>query len=875
MQEKYQPQEIELAAQAHWNKTGAALAVEDLSKPKYYCLSMFPYPSGKLHMGHVRNYTIGDVLARFHKMQGFNVMQPMGWDAFGMPAENAAIQNNVPPAKWTYANIEYMKGQLNRLGFAIDWSRELATCKPDYYRWEQWLFTRLYEKGLIYKRFGTVNWDPIDQTVLANEQVIDGRGWRSGALVEKREIPMYYMKITAYAEELLADLDQLTGWPEQVKLMQKNWIGKSEDVRFAFPYELDGKADNLWVFTTRADTIMGVTFVAVAAEHPLATYAAKNNPELAAFVEECKQGGVAEADLATMEKKGMPTGIFVTHPLTGEKVEVWVGNYVLMGYGDGAVMAVPSHDERDFAFAKKYGLKITQVIGEKDKDGSEKAFSTDAWEEWYATKDGYCVNSGKYSGLAYKAAVDAIAADLAAQGFGEKKVQFRLRDWGISRQRYWGCPIPIIHCPDCGDVPVPDEQLPVVLPEDVTVTGAGSPLAKMPSFYECTCPKCGKPARRETDTMDTLVESSWDFLRYCCPDNDKAMVDERVNYWCKGGIDQYIGGIEHAILHLLYSRFWTKLMRDVGLFGDSQFGEPFANLLTQGMVVAPTFYREAANGKKEWINPADVDVVHDERGRATGATLRSDGQPVVIGGTEKMSKSKNNGVDPQALIDQFGADTARLFIMFASPPDQSLEWSDAGVEGGYRFLKRLWRIVFEHVSAGVVASNAGGELSTELKTFRRQLHQTIGKVADDYGRRKQFNTAIAAVMELLNAFAKLGEDSAMARAVKQEALEAVALMLYPIVPHACEALFAELKPGQTAGEQLFPKVDPAALVQDEIELMLQVNGKLRGSLRVPAGADKAAIEVAALASEAAQKHLEGNAPKKLIVVPGRLVNIVV
>ena len=875
MQEKYQPQEIELAAQAHWNKTGAALAVEDLSKPKYYCLSMFPYPSGKLHMGHVRNYTIGDVLARFHKMQGFNVMQPMGWDAFGMPAENAAIQNNVPPAKWTYANIEYMKGQLNRLGFAIDWSRELATCKPDYYRWEQWLFTRLYEKGLIYKRFGTVNWDPIDQTVLANEQVIDGRGWRSGALVEKREIPMYYMKITAYAEELLADLDQLSGWPEQVKLMQKNWIGKSEGVRFAFPYELDGKADNLWVFTTRADTIMGVTFVAVAAEHPLATYAAKNNPELAAFVEECKQGGVAEADLATMEKKGMPTGIFVTHPLTGEKVEVWVGNYVLMGYGDGAVMAVPSHDERDFAFAKKYGLKITQVIGEKDKDGSEKAFSTDAWEEWYATKDGYCVNSGKYSGLAYKAAVDAIAADLAAQGFGEKKVQFRLRDWGISRQRYWGCPIPIIHCPDCGDVPVPDEQLPVVLPEDVTVTGAGSPLAKMPSFYECTCPKCGKPARRETDTMDTFVESSWYFLRYCCPDNDKAMVDERVNYWCKGGIDQYIGGIEHAILHLLYSRFWTKLMRDVGLFGDSQFGEPFANLLTQGMVVAPTFYREAANGKKEWINPADVDVVHDERGRATGATLRSDGQPVVIGGTEKMSKSKNNGVDPQALIDQFGADTARLFIMFASPPDQSLEWSDAGVEGGYRFLKRLWRIVFEHVSAGVVASNAGGELSTELKTFRRQLHQTIGKVADDYGRRKQFNTAIAAVMELLNAFAKLGEDSAMARAVKQEALEAVALMLYPIVPHACEALFAELKPGQTAGEQLFPKVDPAALVQDEIELMLQVNGKLRGSLRVPAGADKAAIEVAALASEAAQKHLEGNAPKKLIVVPGRLVNIVV
>ncbi len=875
MQEKYAPEDIELAAQAHWNKTHAARAVEDLTKPKYYCLSMFPYPSGKLHMGHVRNYTIGDVLSRFHTMLGYNVMQPMGWDAFGMPAENAAIQNNVPPAQWTYSNIEYMKGQLNRLGFAIDWEREVATCKPDYYRWEQWLFTRLFEKGLIYKRYGTVNWDPIDQTVLANEQVIDGRGWRSGALIEKREIPMYYMKITAYAEELLADLDQLGGWPEQVKLMQKNWIGKSEGVRFAFPYELDGKADKLWVFTTRADTIMGVTFVAVAAEHALATYAAKNNPELAAFIEECKQGGVAEADIATMEKKGMPTGIFVTHPLTGEKVEVWVGNYVLMGYGDGAVMAVPSHDERDFAFAKKYGLKIEQVIGEKGKDGSEKTFSTDAWEEWYATKDGYCVNSGKYTGLAYKAAVDAIAADLAAKGLGEKKVQFRLRDWGISRQRYWGCPIPVIHCESCGDVPVPDDQLPVVLPENVTVTGAGSPLAKMPEFYECACPKCGRPARRETDTMDTFVESSWYFLRYCCPDNDQAMVDERVAYWCKGGIDQYIGGIEHAILHLLYSRFWTKLMRDVGLFGDEKLDEPFANLLTQGMVVAPTFNRDGEGRKKDWINPADVELACDERGRPVTATLKSDGQPVVIGGTEKMSKSKNNGVDPQALIDQYGADTARLFIMFASAPDQSLEWSDAGVEGAYRFLKRVWRLVFEHVSGGLVPACSGGELSTELKTFRRQLHQTIAKVADDYGRRKQFNTAIAAVMELLNAYARLTDDSATARAVRQEALEAVALLLYPIVPHVCEALYAELKPGQMAGVQAFPKADATALVQDEIELVLQVNGKLRGSLCVPAGADKAAIEAAALNSEVAKKHLEGKAPKKVVVVPGRLINIVV
>ena len=875
MQEKYAPQEIEVAAQAHWEKTGAARAIEDTSRPKYYCLSMFPYPSGKLHMGHVRNYTIGDVLSRFKKMQGFNVMQPMGWDAFGMPAENAAIQNKVPPAQWTYSNIEYMKGQLKRLGFALDWERELATCKPDYYRWEQWLFTRLYEKGLIYKRLGTVNWDPVDQTVLANEQVIDGRGWRSGALIEKREIPMYYMKITAYAEELLADLDQLTGWPEQVKLMQKNWIGKSVGVRFAFPYELAGKAEKLWVFTTRVDTIMGVTFVAVAAEHPLATHAARNNPQLAEFIEECKRGGVAEADMATMEKKGLPTGIFVTHPLTGEQVEVWVGNYVLMGYGDGAVMAVPAHDERDFAFARQYGLTIKQVIGEKGDGGVEKTFSTEAWEEWYASKGGYCMNSGKYDGLSHEAAVDAIAADLAAKGLGEKKVQFRLRDWGISRQRYWGCPIPIIHCPNCNDVPVPDSELPVRLPENVTVTGAGSPLAKMPEFYECTCPKCGAKARRETDTMDTFVESSWYFLRYCCPDNDQAMVDERVAYWCKGGIDQYIGGIEHAILHLLYSRFWTKLMRDTGLFGDEKLDEPFARLLTQGMVVAPTFYREDAEGRPQWINPAEVELTCDERGRPVAATLKADGQPVTIGGIEKMAKSKNNGVDPQALIEQYGADTARLFIMFASPPDQSLEWSDAGVEGAYRFLKRLWRLVFEHVSGGQIAAWRQGELSPELKTFRRQLHQTIAKVTDDYGRRQQFNTAIAAVMELLNAYVKLPEDSAQIRAVRQETLEAVALLLYPIVPHICESLYAELCPGQTAGAQRFPQADASALVQDEIELVLQVNGKLRGSLRVAASADKAAIEAAAVASPVAQKHLEGKAPKKVVVVPGRLVNIVV
>ena len=869
MQDKYQPAAIERAAQEHWVKTAAARAVEATTRPKYYCLSMFPYPSGKLHMGHVRNYTIGDVLSRFHTMLGYNVLQPMGWDAFGMPAENAALQNNVPPAGWTYSNIDYMRKQLQSLGFAIDWERELATCTPQYYRWEQWLFTRLFEKGLVYKKLGTVNWDPVDHTVLANEQVIDGRGWRSGALVEKREIPMYYMKITAYAEELLAELDKLPGWPEQVRLMQKNWIGKSTGVRFAFPFELDGKAEKLWVFTTRADTIMGVTFCAVAAEHPLATRAAENNPELAAFIEECKKGGVAEADLATMEKKGMPTGIFVEHPLTGEKVEVWVGNYVLMGYGEGAVMAVPAHDERDFAFAKKYGLAIKQVIA---AEGQE--FSLDGWQEWYGDKTrGSCVNSGKYDGLAYDAAVDAIAADLAAKGLGEKKVQFRLRDWGISRQRYWGCPIPIIHCPTCGDVPVPDEQLPVVLPENVEITGAGSPLARMPEFYETTCPQCGGKAKRETDTMDTFVESSWYFLRYACTDNATAMVDERVAYWCKGGIDQYIGGIEHAILHLLYSRFFTKLMRDVGLIGD--LGEPFANLLTQGMVVAPTFYRELDGGKKQWINPADVDVVTDERGRPTGATLRADGQPVVIGGTEKMSKSKNNGVDPQALIDQYGADTARLFIMFASPPDQSLEWSDAGVEGAFRFLRRLWKTVYDHVQAGLIAACTGNNaLSSAQADLRRKLHQTLGKVADDYGRRKQFNTAIAAVMELLNAYDKCDLADAAGRALAQEVLESAVLMLFPIVPHIGQALYDELKPGQDAGKQAFPKADPAALVQSEIELVVQVNGKHRGSIRVAADADKAAIEAAALASEGAVKFMEGKPAKKVVVVPGRLVNIV-
>ncbi len=883
MQEKYLPSEIEPAAQAQWAASQVYRASEASDRPKYYCLSMFPYPSGKLHMGHVRNYTIGDVLARYHAMRGFNVMQPMGWDAFGLPAENAAIANNVPPAAWTYANIDHMRTQLQALGFAVDWSRELATCKPDYYRWEQWLFTRLFDKGVIYKKMATVNWDPVDATVLANEQVIDGRGWRSGALVEKRDIPMYFFRITQYADELLSGLDNLPGWPERVKTMQANWIGKSVGVRFAFPYQLDGKDEQLWVFTTRADTIMGVTFCAVAAEHPLATRAAQDNPELAAFIAECKQGSVAEADMATMEKKGMDTGLTVTHPLTGESVPVWVGNYVLMSYGDGAVMAVPAHDERDFGFAQKYDLPIKQVIKsgtqveiEKElssKDWNEAGrsqweenlakyhFTTDFWNEWYADKGGVCVNSGKYDSLGYEAAVDAIAADLAALNLGEKKTQFRLRDWGISRQRYWGCPIPIIHCDTCGDVPVPADQLPVVLPEDVVPDGSGNPLNKRADFVNCACPKCGGAARRETDTMDTFVESSWYYARYACPDFDGGMLDARANQWLP--VDQYIGGIEHAILHLLYARFFHKLMRDEGLVTSD---EPFVNLLTQGMVIADTFYREAADGRKTWFNPADV--VTDEN----GATLKSDGLPVINGGTEKMAKSKNNGVDPQALIDQYGADTARLFTMFAAPPEQSLEWSDTGVEGAHRFLRRLWKLAYEHVQGGVVAACAGGALPDAAKTLRRQLHQTIQKVSDDIERRKQFNTAIAAVMELMNALARLEGDDAVTRSVRQETLEAAAAMLAPIVPHIAEALYAELKPGVV---MTWPVVDAAALVQDEIELMLQVNGKLRGQISVAAAASREAVEAAALASEAVQKYLQGQPPKKVVVVPGRLVNIVI
>ena len=877
MQEHYQPSLIEPAAQQKWATQRAFNVTEDPSKPKFYCLSMFPYPSGKLHMGHVRNYTIGDVRSRFKKMQGYNVLQPMGWDAFGMPAENAAINNNVAPAAWTYSNIEYMKQQLKSLGFALDWEREIATCRPEYYRWEQMLFTKLFKKGIVYRKLGTVNWDPIDQTVLANEQVIDGRGWRSGALVEKREIPMYYFKITDYAEQLLNDLDGLD-WPEQVKTMQRNWIGKSRGMTVRFAIADDSKAglngndaQFLQVYTTRPDTLMGATYVAVAAEHPLATAAAANQPELQAFIAECKAGSVAEADMATMEKKGMPTGRFVINPLNGEKLEVWVANYVLWGYGDGAVMAVPAHDERDFAFANAYGLPIKQVIAVGDN-----AFDAQTWQDWYADKEnGKLINSGEFNGLDFQVAFDAIGAKLQATGAGEPKTQYRLRDWGISRQRYWGCPIPIIHCERCGDVPVPEQDLPVVLPENVVPDGAGSPLAKMPEFYETQCPSCGGAARRETDTMDTFMESSWYQFRYMSPQFNGGMVSpEAAAYWQQ--VDQYIGGIEHAILHLLYARFFTKLMNDEGIV---PVREPFKQLLTQGMVLAATYYRESADGKKTWFNPADVTVQTDEKGRPVSAVLDADGQPVIIGGVEKMSKSKNNGVDPQAIIDAYGADTARLFMMFASPPEQSLEWSDSGVAGAHRFLNRLWRTVYDFVQQGgaAVSKFAGCQdaLSGSLKDLRFKLHSTIAKVTDDYDRRQQFNTAIAAVMELLNQYDKTDCESAEGKAVAREVLEATIILLSPIVPHICETLWAELNAGSALWQQAWLQPDPAALVQTEIELMVQVNGKLRDKILVAADAAEDDIKAAAFASAGAIKFMEGKTPKKVIVVPKRLVNIVV
>ena len=866
MHELYQPREIEAAAQSFWDAKKSFEVSEQPGKDTYYCLSMFPYPSGKLHMGHVRNYTIGDVIARYQRMQGKNVLQPMGWDAFGMPAENAAMKNNVAPAKWTYENIAYMKTQLKSLGLAIDWSREVTTCKPDYYRWEQWLFTRLFEKGVIYRKNGTVNWDPVDQTVLANEQVIDGRGWRSGALIEKREIPMYYFKITAYADELLGSLDELPGWPEQVKTMQRNWIGKSKGMEVQFPYDQSsiGEAGTLKVFTTRPDTLMGATYVAVAAEHPLATLAARSDAALQAFIEECKSGSVAEADVATQEKRGMPTALFVEHPLTGEKLPVWVANYVLMHYGDGAVMAVPAHDERDFEFALKYDLPIKPVVRTSAGD-----LTPAPWVAAY-NEHGPLINSGEFDGLDFEGAFDAIEVALIKKDLGKSRTQFRLRDWGISRQRYWGCPIPIVHCDACGDVPVPEDQLPVVLPEDVVPDGAGSPLARMPEFYECTCPKCGAPAKRETDTMDTFVESSWYFARYASPHYEGGMVDPAAaNHWLP--VDQYIGGIEHAILHLLYARFFHKLMRDEGLVSSN---EPFKNLLTQGMVIAETYYRLEANGSKTWFNPADVELVRDAKAKVVSAKLISDGLPVEIGGTEKMAKSKNNGVDPQSMVDQYGADTCRLFMMFASPPDMSLEWSDSGVEGSHRFLKRVWRLAQAHVGQGSHAPLDVAALDDEQKAVRRAIHLAIKQASQDVGQNHKFNTAIAQVMTLMNVLEKASQATDQDRALLHEGLETVTLLLAPITPHISHELWQQLGHTDAVIDAGWPVLDESALVQDSLQLVIQVNGKLRGQIDMPASASREEIEAAARVNENVLRFTDGLTIRKVIVVPGKLVNIV-
>ncbi|MGM9487974.1 leucine--tRNA ligase [Ideonella sp. YS5] len=879
MNEKYVPAEVEKAAQNHWNARDAYRVTEDKSKPQFYACSMLPYPSGKLHMGHVRNYTINDMLTRQLRMKGMNVLMPMGWDAFGLPAENAAMKSKVPPAKWTYSNIAYMKQQMQAMGLAIDWSREVATCSPEYYRWNQWLFLKMLEKGIAERRTQVVNWDPVDQTVLANEQVIDGRGWRSGAPVEKREIPGYYLNITQYADELLSavanpeDRNYLAGWPERVRLMQENWIGKSEGLRFAFPHEIRGADGQLlqdgrmYVFTTRADTIMGVTFCAVAPEHPLAAHAAASNPAVAAFIAECAQGGTTEAEIATQEKKGVPTGLKVTHPLTGEPVEVWVGNYVLMSYGDGAVMGVPAHDERDFAFAKKYGLPIHQVVGVEGE-----SYSTAAWADWYGDKQrGRCIHSGVLDGLAYKPAVDKVAEMLAAKGLGEKKTTWRLRDWGVSRQRYWGTPIPIIHCESCGPVPVPEKDLPVVLPEDLIPDGSGNPLNKCEAFLKVDCPRCGKPARRETDTMDTFVDSSWYFMRYTCADNHEAMVDPRNDYWMP--MDQYIGGIEHAILHLLYARFWTKVMRDLGLV---KADEPFKRLLTQGMVLKGAFFLKPADAGKNYYWEHEVDVERDAHGNVIGGKLK-DGTPLEYEMTT-MSKSKNNGVDPQELIDRYGADTARLFVMFASPPEQTLEWNDAGVEGAHRFLRRVWGFGAKHSALLQGTADTGAALSSEAKALRREVHLVLKQVTYDY-ERMQYNTVVSGAMKLLNALEDFQPGNAAGdAAVLREGYSVLLRALYPACPHLTHALWAELGYAAAMGDLLdapWPAVDEAALVQDEIELMLQVNGKLRGSIKVPAAADKGAIEAAALASPDFAKFAEGKPAKKVIVVPGRLVNVVV
>lgn len=859
MQEQYSPKDIEQTAREYWEQNDSFAVTEDPSKEKYYCLSMFPYPSGKLHMGHVRNYTIGDVVSRYQRMLGKNVMQPMGWDAFGLPAENAAIKNGVAPAKWTYENIEYMKSQLKQLGFGYDWNRELATCRPEYYKWEQWFFTKLYEKGLVYKKNATVNWDPVDQTVLANEQVVDGRGWRSGAIVERKEIPQWFIKITDYAEELLNDLDQLDEWPEQVKTMQRNWIGRSEGLQFSF--KIKDSDESLSVYTTRPDTIMGVTYVAVAAQHPLALASAEKNSDLRAFIEDCKKNKVAEADMATMQKQGLPTGFKAIHPITGEEVPVWAANFVLMDYGSGAVMSVPAHDERDHEFAKEYKLPIKQVIASvdgEDLDIHEQAF----------TDKGLLVNSGEFTGLSSEEAFEAIAKRLEEAGIGSRQVNYRLRDWGVSRQRYWGAPIPMKYLEDGTEIPVPLDELPVTLPEDVELDGVKSPIKSDPEWAKTS--HNGQNAFRETDTFDTFMESSWYYARYCSPNSDDQMLDpEAANYWLP--VDQYIGGIEHAILHLLYARFYHKLLRDVGLVESD---EPFKRLLCQGMVLAESFYQEDTNGGKLWISPTEVDALTDEKGKITKYIKKHDGSEVFSAGMSKMSKSKNNGIDPQTIIDQFGADTVRLFMMFAAPPEQSLEWSDNAVEGANRFLKRLWKAVNEHLLNGGKAELKVDALNEEQKDLRRKTHETIKKVSDDLDRRLTFNTAIAAVMELMNSVSKFVDVSEQGRAVTHEALEAASLLLAPITPHICHALWEALGNDTDILSTAWPSYDEQAMVKTTQEIVAQVNGKVRAKLSVAADISKEAIEAIALADENVQRFTEGKTIRKVIVVPNKLVNIV-
>ncbi|QBJ63275.1 leucine--tRNA ligase [Pseudoalteromonas sp. DL-6] len=860
MQEQYNPQDIESKVQRYWEENQVFKATEDESKEKYYCLSMFPYPSGRLHMGHVRNYTIGDVVSRFQRLQGKNVMQPMGWDAFGLPAENAAIKNKTAPAKWTYENIDYMRNQLKQLGFGYDWDREIATCHPEYYKWEQWFFTKLYEKGLVYKKMSTVNWDPVDQTVLANEQVIDGRGWRSGAVVEQKEIPQWFIKITDYAQELLDDLDKLEDWPEQVKTMQRNWIGRSEGLDIEFTRTDNNKKFS--VYTTRPDTFMGVTYLAVAGGHPIAQEAAKNSDAIAMFVEECKNTKVAEADMATMEKKGIATGFYATHPLTGEQVPIWVANFVLMHYGSGAVMAVPAHDQRDFEFATAYGLDIKQVIAPAEGSELEVNLAQEAF-----TEKGVLVNSGEFDGLDFENAFNAVADKLEALGVGERKVNFRLRDWGVSRQRYWGSPIPMLSDENGNELAATEDMLPVRLPEDVVMNGVTSPIKADPEWAKTTVN--GVPATHETDTFDTFMESSWYYARYCSPRHDEGMLDPAAaNYWLP--VNQYIGGIEHAILHLLYSRFFHKLLRDFGLVNSD---EPFDRLLCQGMVLAETFYRKDEKGGDIWISPSDVNTETDEKGRVTKAWHKKDGDPVFSSGMSKMSKSKNNGIDPQEVIAQYGADTVRLFMMFTAPPEQTLEWSDSGVEGAHRFLKRVWKYAVDVKTVGFQALDKSA-LTNPQKVLRRELHKAIAKVSDDVERRQTFNTAIAAIMELSNKLLKAPLNDTQDVAIANEALEALLIMLAPITPHLSHQLWQDLGKEGDILDAAWPKVDESALVEDEKLIIVQVNGKLRAKLTVAADATQEQVEALAFAESNVTKFTDGATIRKVIYVPGKLLNVV-